>query len=347
MSDLINPTILSQALLAEAIELGLFNHDLILVACTPGLGAALLTPEINELTGQKLFHLFPELVGSETVLDEILDQRRQQFHLDYIHRPGSDRNHYVNLHIEACQQGLLVIVRRSTPEGELNQSLMQQRNELHILASSLNRVRARLGHIMDRYVPADEKEQLYSTHVIGSDTGESRQVTALAIHLHGFNRWASNQRPEIAIAFLNGILENIYERLRACNATLEYAASGGILALFNSPHAQPDHAQRAFLCAQALENVKILRSEYIRLGIGLDTSLVLVGNVGQPHPPVTTAVGAAPTTAWALSSQPCEGRIRVSERTASLISDLLEPLAKHNRTLLTPDETVNYYEIQA
>jgi len=346
MSDLINPSILSQALLAEAVELGLFDSDLILQAATPGLGALLLAQETKELKGQKITHLFPELVGSETVLDDILQQRRQFFRLDFIHRPGLDRNHYVNLHVEACSHGLLVILRRSTPEGELSQHLMQQRNELHILASSLNRVRARLGHFLRRYVPTDVMDQLYPTQDLGGTSGEIRQITALAIHLHGFNQWAGNQRPEIAMAFLNGILENIFERLRLCNASLENAAGGRILAYFNTPQPQPDHARQAFLCAQALENVKILRSEYIHLGIGLDTSPVLVGSVGLPRPAGVTAIGVAPTTALALSSLLCEGRLRLSQRTADLLSEMIEPLPKHIRSVQTPDEAVTYYEIQ-
>lgn len=115
--------------------------DLDIVAHTPGLGTYLQEPQ-EDLVGESLLDLFPELVGSEEELAAVAQGRSPRFDLPMINRvdpEGVDRR-YISLtvlpHSEARKQ-LVLLVQDVTAEGRLDQQVMQQLNEVRLLRAQL------------------------------------------------------------------------------------------------------------------------------------------------------------------------------------------------------------------
>ncbi len=95
-------------------------------------------------TDQALIDLFPEYIGLEDVLGEILAGDLNRFELSWINREDSLGNTiYLNLTSLPYQNkdnsivGLFQMIEDITDVGSLNQKIMQQRNNLHLLRRQL------------------------------------------------------------------------------------------------------------------------------------------------------------------------------------------------------------------
>lgn len=102
--------------------------------------------------GDALLDLFPELVGSEALLDEILMGRSARLYLQRINRDGHDGSiRYFDLltlpHMDASGQigGLIQVITDVTEHGVMEQLQMQQRNELRLLKDRITRQNIQLA----------------------------------------------------------------------------------------------------------------------------------------------------------------------------------------------------------
>jgi len=101
--------------------------------------------------GRALVDLFPELVGSEDLLAEILAGKRPRLQLDWINREADGRTLYltmVDLPLRSpggSVTGLIHILQDTTGMGNLGQELAQRRNELRLLHDQLARRNSELA----------------------------------------------------------------------------------------------------------------------------------------------------------------------------------------------------------
>ncbi|MFO0867298.1 MAG: adenylate/guanylate cyclase domain-containing protein [Gemmataceae bacterium] len=119
--------------------------------------------------------------------------------------------------------------------------------------------------------------------------GMHQTITVLMCDLRGFT--AMSERIEPAVTCV--ILQDVMERLTACilqedGVVVDYAGDG-ILAMWNAPAPQPDHAARACRAGQSMLAVlpalndrwAAVAQTTIGLGIGINTGAALVGNTGS------------------------------------------------------------------
>ncbi len=110
------------------------------------MGGALgiLNPAERSGLGQSLLDVVPELIGSEAVLQDVLDGTLPQYELEWINRETDEGyTHYVNLvdlpHYapEGDIKGLIHLVQAFDEMGASKQLLAQQRNDLRLLQDRL------------------------------------------------------------------------------------------------------------------------------------------------------------------------------------------------------------------
>ncbi len=96
--------------------------------------------------GDMLFEFLPELLGNETLLEEILTGRRARLRLPNINRDDHERGvcYYDLLTLPHTDQhgqidGLLQLITDVTERGIIEQTYVQQRNELRLLKERITR----------------------------------------------------------------------------------------------------------------------------------------------------------------------------------------------------------------
>ena len=119
--------------------------------------------------------------------------------------------------------------------------------------------------------------------------GVRKFLTVLFSDIRGFTSISEGMESQELVVFLNGYLTEMTEIVLKYHGTLDKYMGDAIMAIYGAPVEQPDHARRA--CASALEMMSRLRElqatwraqgkPVINIGIGINSGLMTVGNMGS------------------------------------------------------------------
>jgi len=127
----------------------------------------------------------------------------------------------------------------------------------------------------------------------------TRIVTVLFSDLRGFTTLTRGMPPDNVVKLLNEVHSALVDEVFRTGGTLDKFMGDGLMAYFNAPLDQPDHASRAVACAagmkgalDALNRRRVERRDPpLRLGIGIHTGPATLGTIGTPTRGDYTAVG--------------------------------------------------------
>ncbi|MCK4924016.1 MAG: CHASE2 domain-containing protein [Spirochaetes bacterium] len=117
--------------------------------------------------------------------------------------------------------------------------------------------------------------------------GEDKEITVLFSDIRGFTTLSENLTPQDLVAHLNEYLSAMTDLIFKYEGTLDKYVGDEIMAFWNAPVEQEHHAE--FACRTALEMMEVLHAlndgwpenKKLNIGIGMNTGIMTVGNMGS------------------------------------------------------------------
>lgn len=115
--------------------------------------------------------------------------------------------------------------------------------------------------------------------------GENRELTILFCDIRSFTTISQGMEPTQLTDFLNNFLTPMTDVLMERGATIDKYIGDAIMAFWNAPIDIPEHRQRAcesvLAMFEALKKLNATLEKPVRIGVGLNTGVCCVGNLGS------------------------------------------------------------------
>jgi adenylate cyclase len=206
-------------------------------------------------------------------------------------------------------------------------------------ADRLRATQALIRDTFERYVPP---------HVVERLLADPSQVS-----LGGYTPLAESLSPEELVGVLNGHLTVAAEAVLAYEGTISQYAGDLVMAIFNAPLPQPDHALRATRAACTLKREMTSYHKSLPphlcmdFGLGIATGPALVGNIGAKELLHYTAIGDTVNLAQRLEELAGGGEILLTEGTYHALGENAKVHAKGPIVVRGRSEAVPIYSLLA
>lgn len=150
-------------------------------------------------------------------------------------------------------------------------------------------------------------------------------VTVLFADIRGFSSFVERTQPELLVQVLNRYMAAAATAVLAQDGTLDKFMGDAVMAIFNAPLPQPDHAlqaaRAALIIQQSVAQVHQELPEYLHLqfGIGISSGQAVVGNIGTAQLMNYTAVGDCVNVAKRLQESAHGGQILLDAKVYDLV----------------------------
>ncbi|OUS75458.1 hypothetical protein B1748_17180 [Paenibacillus sp. MY03] len=153
--------------------------------------------------------------------------------------------------------------------------------------------------------------------------GINKELSILFLDIRGFTTLSEKLPPEQVLDFLNTMFDMITRKALDNKGTIDKFIGDAAMVIFNAPLDVPDHEYRAVRTAwdiqESMKEVRRMIEEKhgitVSVGIGVNTGMVVVGNIGSFLRVDYTAIGDNVNIAARIESNTQPNQILVSEET--------------------------------
>jgi class 3 adenylate cyclase len=209
-------------------------------------------------------------------------------------------------------------------------------------------LRERVDRLLHQYLSPEVASGFIADPQRAALGGVEAEVTVLFADLRGYTAYAEPRSPAEVVTHLNAAFGQAVPIILRQGGTVVQFMGDALMAIFNAPNPQPDHALRAARAALAMQQaVRNLPDAGSRpqFRVGLNSGLALVGNIGAAEIRNFSAIGDTTNLAARLQTYAEEGTVVIGASTYDLIKDwaIVRPLGAP--ALKGKSQAVEVYEL--
>jgi adenylate cyclase len=185
-------------------------------------------------------------------------------------------------------------------------------------------------NVVRTYLPPSLVRNIQSIDSLGL-SGDEREISVIFADVRGFTTFSEQLTPEELMAAINQYLTVSTDAIQLYDGIIDKYMGDAVVGLFNTQlNPQQDHAIRAVRAALSMAyDVKALHEvlppeQRLDYGIGVDTGVAMLGNVGSPSRKEFTAIGAPFNLAKLLQENALAGEIIISQTTYELVKHIVQ-----------------------
>lgn len=310
---------------------------------------------------QHILEAVPELEGCEDILTEVLTGEMPRFDLENINRMAeNEETLYLNISVLPFQKdaeaaiNLLFILSDITRLISAQHTLTQQHNELKLLKRSLDDTNQRLEFILQRYVPKEVGNALLENRILPGLGGELREISVLFADLRNYTSMSEKLQPAQIFEILNSCLDIATTAIGEAGGVIVNYMGDAVMAIFNAPNFQEDHAKRA---VRAGLNIQMMAANYhnsqmgsalhsLHFGVGVNTGMAVVGNVGAQWHYQYTAIGDAVNVASRICGHARPGEVLIGEDTYKYLEEVITADALAPMKFKGKSQEITVYQVR-
>jgi class 3 adenylate cyclase len=222
--------------------------------------------------------------------------------------------------------GVLEVVREHGPIADRDRWLLRSFATQLSIALENVRLYRQIEALFRQYMAPSVATTLLANPSQAALGGAITELTVLFADLRGFTAFSERSSPEEVVALLNHYFGIATPLVLAEGGTVDKFVGDAMMALFNAPVRQPDHALRAVRAAlamqAAIEQIAADNAGWPRFRIGINTGSALVGNIGSAELRNFTAIGDTVNLASRLETSAESGQIVIGAATYAHIRDI-------------------------
>ena len=209
-----------------------------------------------------------------------------------------------------------------------------------------------LRNLFGRYVSAEIAAEIVADparHLrLG---GDKREVTVLFGDLRGFTPLAEELDPADVVDILNSYLKLVIDAVFEFRGTLDKFRGDGFMAFFGAPIAREDDPLNAVRCALAIQE-RLARIAFVKfpelrlhMGVGINTGIVIAGNIGSERRTDYTVIGNEVNTAQRFEANAGPGQILITGKTYERVKQAVQVRELGRLRVAGKQEGVEAYDV--
>lgn len=163
------------------------------------------------------------------------------------------------------------------------------------------RRRKQINTVFDQYLPPAHIERLLNDPASVSLAGEKKQLSVLFSDIRGFTSISESMSAQALKLWLNQFFSPVTEAILSHDGTIDKYVGDMVMAFWGAPLEEPAHANKsvraAFAILSAVDNLnrqlQVEGKPMARIGIGINTGEMIVGDLGSDFRRNYTVIGDA------------------------------------------------------
>lgn len=164
-----------------------------------------------------------------------------------------------------------------------------------------SRGKRQLAHLFGHYIPPELVDEMSHSPTEFSLDGESREMTVLFSDVRGFTTISEGMDPKQLTQLMNALLTPMTRVIHKHRGTIDKYMGDAIMSFWGAPITDNEHARHALYAAmEMMDELKIMQADFkqrgwptVNIGIGLNTGVMNVGNMGSEFRMAYTVLGDA------------------------------------------------------